>query len=113
MTITELTDLYHTLISKDHHKDKDCHFYINKVWSYGDPPKYQVEHYGYLYDGYESKKFDTYKEAYKELHSVVTKAIAQQCDYIYRSATEEDWRDEYLTDYYNNNKELIDTWRTK
>jgi len=33
-TITNLTNEWYQLISRDHHKDRDCHFYINTVWSY-------------------------------------------------------------------------------
>jgi hypothetical protein len=36
----------------DHHKDKDCHFYIQQHYeSYGIVKvKYRVEHWGYLHD---------------------------------------------------------------
>jgi hypothetical protein len=60
--ITELTKEWYSLIGQDHHKDKDCHFYINTVWSYGQKQKYRVEHYGYLYKDVE-ETFDTYREA--------------------------------------------------
>jgi hypothetical protein len=60
--ITELTKKWYSLIGQDHHKDKDCHFYINTVWSYGQKQKYRVEHYGYLYKDVE-ETFDTYREA--------------------------------------------------
>jgi hypothetical protein len=60
--ITELTEKWYYLIGIDHHKDRDCHFYINTVWSYGQKQKYRVEHYGYLYRDVE-ETFETYKEA--------------------------------------------------
>jgi hypothetical protein len=60
--ITELTEKWYYLIGKDHHKDRDCHFYINTVWSYGQTQKYRVEHYGYLYRDVE-ETFETYNEA--------------------------------------------------
>ena len=34
----EVADLclkYHMVIGNDHHKDRDCHFFISKRWSYG------------------------------------------------------------------------------
>lgn len=56
--VTELATKYYNLIGKDHHKDRDCHFYIEKVagetkWSYGSKTinnleKYRVIHYGYV-----------------------------------------------------------------
>jgi hypothetical protein len=60
--ITELTEKWYFLIGKDHHKDKDCHFYINTVWSYGQKQKYRVEHYGYIFRDIE-EEFNTYNEA--------------------------------------------------
>ncbi|WP_396274986.1 hypothetical protein [Hyphomonas sp.] len=60
--ITELTNEWYSLIGKDHHKDRDCHFYINTVWSYGKKQKYRVEHYGYIFRDVE-EEFDTYNEA--------------------------------------------------
>lgn len=64
--ITELSKEWYILIGRDHHKDRDCHFYINTVWSYGQKQKYRVEHYGYLYRDVE-ETFDTYQEAAKYL----------------------------------------------
>jgi hypothetical protein len=60
--ITELTEQWRQLVVKDHCKDRDFHFYINTVWSYGQKQKYRVEHYGYLYKDVE-ETFDTYREA--------------------------------------------------
>jgi len=60
--ITVLTNEWYSLIGKDHHKDRDCHFYINTVWSYGQKQKYRVEHYGYIFRDIE-EEFDTYNEA--------------------------------------------------
>jgi hypothetical protein len=60
--ITELSKEWYILIGGDHHKDRDCHFYINTVWSYGEKQKYRVEHYGYIFRDIE-EEFDTYNEA--------------------------------------------------
>jgi hypothetical protein len=48
-TLTELTAEYYALIGKDHHKDKDCHFYIEKIYSYCREPYWQFCHYGYCW----------------------------------------------------------------
>lgn len=48
--ITKLVDEWMTLIGSDHHKDRDCHFMIELRWSYGNPPYYEVDHYGYRAD---------------------------------------------------------------
>lgn len=60
--ITELSKEWYILIGGDHHKDRDCHFYINTVWSYGQKQKYRVEHYGYIFRDIE-EEFETYSEA--------------------------------------------------
>ena len=46
--ITRLTKVWYEYVEMDHHKDCDCHFYISKTWSYGNKPKYIVEHFGYI-----------------------------------------------------------------
>ena len=46
-TLTELTAEYYDLIGGEHHKDDDCHFYIEKIYSYGKEPYWQFLHYGY------------------------------------------------------------------
>jgi hypothetical protein len=79
--ITELSKEWYILIGGDHHKDRDCHFYINTVWSYGQKQKYRVEHYGYIFRDVE-EEFDTYNEAalfllkkIKEMIKVVEKDL--------------------------------------
>ena len=46
--VTALTSRWMSLISGDHHKDRDCHFEIARKWSYGDKYSWRVEHNGYL-----------------------------------------------------------------
>ena len=48
-SLTELTAEYYDLIGRDHHKDDDRHFYIKKIYSYGEEPYWQFFHYGYCY----------------------------------------------------------------
>lgn len=76
-TITQLTDEWYQLIGKDHHKDRDCHFYINTVWSYGQDPVYRVEHYGYLVDEIE-QQFSSYDEAVNYLEKKLKEIIKQE-----------------------------------
>ena len=72
--ITELTEKWYSLISQDHHKDRDCHFYINTVWSYGKKQKYRVEHYGYIFRDVE-EVFNTYNEAAQFLLNKIKEMI--------------------------------------
>jgi hypothetical protein len=76
-TITNLTDEWYNLIVKDHHKDRDCHFYINTVWSYGQDPVYRVEHYGYIVDEIE-EDFYSYDEAISFLEKKLKEIIKQE-----------------------------------
>ena len=81
--ITRLTALWYEYVGLDHHKDRDCHWYINKVWSYGDKPYYRIEHYGYVYYFQEAnknynKKFETYAEAEKALVQIIKDAMRQE-----------------------------------
>ena len=102
--IIKLTDTYYTLVNADYHKDRDCHFYINKVWSYGEPAYYRVEHYGYIYDYESDLEFNSYEEAEEELIRVLSGAILEQCKWIVASSQE----DEVIKEFYNKNKQLID-----
>jgi len=77
--ITELSREWYIQIGKDHHKDRDCHFYINTVWSYGQKQKYRVEHYGYIFRDIE-QEFDTYKEAAQFLLNKITEMIKIEKD---------------------------------
>lgn len=72
--ITELSKEWYILIGGDHHKDRDCHFYINTVWSYGQKQKYRVEHFGYIFDDIE-EEFDTYREAAEFLMNKISEMI--------------------------------------
>jgi len=72
--ITELSKEWYILIGGDHHKDHDCHFYINTVWSYGQKQKYRVDHFGYIVEEIE-EEFDTYREAAIFLLNKITEMI--------------------------------------
>lgn len=72
--ITELTGEWRKLVVQDHCKDRDFHFYINTVWSYGQRQKYRVEHFGYIFDDIE-EEFDTYKAAAEFLLNKIRKMI--------------------------------------
>lgn len=71
-----------------YYKDRDFHFYINKVWSYGEKPYWRIEHYGYItrledYCDYEDKKYDSYEKALADLVSVLTSIVADLRDTKY------------------------------
>jgi hypothetical protein len=52
------TGRWYEFVGRDHHKDRDCHWYVTKdeVYSYGEPSKqsgYSVRHRGYIADDQE------------------------------------------------------------
>jgi hypothetical protein len=76
--ITELTDEWYHLIGKDHHKDRDCHWYIETKWSYGYAPIYTVTHQGYILHDLEDIECSSYEEALKTLKNVLIEKIQEE-----------------------------------
>jgi hypothetical protein len=80
--VTELTSQWMNLIGGGEcHKDRDCHFTIERRWSYGAPPIWSVEHYGYWITTPISEKCATYKDALRFLISTLEAeyADAKKC----------------------------------
>jgi hypothetical protein len=48
--VINLTGKWMKYVSLDHHKDRDCHWYITKTYSYGEEPYYEAHHSGYILD---------------------------------------------------------------
>jgi len=86
--ITKLTDEWYFLIGKDHHKDRDCHWYIEVKWSYGYSPKYTVQHWGYLASDIE-QEFNTYEEALTGLKGILEREIHEYKSY--KQQDDESW----------------------
>jgi hypothetical protein len=75
--ITKLTNVWRSLGGKGHCKDRDFHWYIETKWSYGYPPKYSVQHWGYiLHDIVE--EFDSYDEALVGLKNILIEKIEEE-----------------------------------
>ena len=75
--ITKLTDEWGSLTAKDHCKDRDFHWYVETKWSYGQPPTYSVQHWGYIL-GDIVEEFDSYDEALLKLKEILTEKIAEE-----------------------------------
>ena len=75
--ITKLSDEWYHLIGKDHHKDRDCHWYIETKWSYGQPPKCNVQHWGYIL-GDIVEEFASYGEALIGLKNILIEKIEEE-----------------------------------
>ena len=88
--ITKLTNEWYTLIGPDHLKDKDCHWYIETIWSYGHSPKYTIWHHGYILDKIE-EECDSYDEALLKLKETLTYEIEQYIIYNRNDDDETGW----------------------
>jgi hypothetical protein len=75
--ITALAAEYYALVRRDHHKDRDCHWYIETRWSYDQPPKYIARHYGYVTEELDAEH-GSYREALVALRAYLREAIAAQ-----------------------------------
>lgn len=82
--ITKLTEEWYKLIGSDHHKDRDCHWYIETKWSYGSSPVYIIHHYGYILDEI-NETWSEYKLALNRLKEILEKEIEE-----YRAYQRED-----------------------
>lgn len=93
---THLVGVYYSML--DYHKDKDCHWYIQKKWSYGDEPQYQVVHHGYV-SANVFETFDTYPEALDFAVSAVEERVAEQIAHAQRILNDDSgwWGDEDVT----------------
>ena len=97
--IVYLSKLWYRYVCLDHHKDRDCHFYVQKIWSYGDAPYYQAHHYGYVSDNFEGTKCDTLDEAQEELRDFLYLAIHKEYEWLTRvmkkiDSGDDDWSEE-------------------
>ena len=75
--ITSLTDEWYRLIGPTHHKDKCCHWYIEAKWSYGQPPTYSVQHWGYIL-GDIVKGCESYDQALLKLKEILIEKIKEE-----------------------------------
>lgn len=86
--LVRLTEIWHRFVSQDHHKDRDCHWYIEKYYSYGEEPYYQARHYGYVADDFEGTKCKTIEEAEEELLNAIKFEIHKAKKWITRNLEE-------------------------
>lgn len=75
LDIQELTRRWYNYVTLDHHKDRDCHFYVEKRWSYGREPVYVASHSGYRADYWNSQEYPTAAEAEEALRKWLTHTI--------------------------------------
>jgi len=80
--IVELSQKWYEFVGKDHHKDNDCHWYIDTDFAYGEEPIFTACHYGYIADELKSASRATYEEAEDDLLKLLKKAIEKELRWI-------------------------------
>lgn len=75
--ILRLTKFWYEYVNGDHHKDRDCHFYITIDWAYGEKPRYLVEHHAYISDDI-NVLCNSYEEAEQELLDSIRDIIKKE-----------------------------------
>lgn len=79
--IKEALRLWYDLIGNDHHKDRDCHFYIEKNYSTYNESTWTVYHNGYILKDF-NKSFDSFGLAVKGLLEFLLENIAEEISFI-------------------------------
>jgi hypothetical protein len=75
--ITKLTKEWYYLIGPEHHKDRDCHWFIHTNWSYGEKPTFTIRHNGYILDEIVIP-CESYQEALERLQKLLVASIEKE-----------------------------------
>lgn len=86
--IVRLSNIWMRFVGTDHHKDRDCHWYITKYYSYGEAPYYMAYHRGYIADDFEGSKCTTLEEAEEELLDAINFRIYDAKKWVTRNLEE-------------------------
>lgn len=105
--VTKLLDIWYACLVVDHHKDRDCHFYIeNRLSAYG-KERWVVYHDGYLcrweYDE------DSYEKCLARLSNELKDMIEQECNSYIEQEGNTSWQtysDSQIKTMKNNLNEL-------
>ncbi len=83
----------------DHHKDRDCHFFIQRNYSTHAPGVWTIIHNGYLSNAVD-EQLDSFEQAEKRLFDLLVHKIKEQCssymsisddEYIYAPVEKKHW----------------------
>jgi hypothetical protein len=92
--IIRLVSLWYEVICPLHHKDRDCHFHIERTWSYTPTgqysPKWSFSHRGYLRESPDNQ-YDTIQEAMDSLRDYLVEAIVDQSESDEDCSRDNEW----------------------
>jgi len=77
-----LTDKWYKYVGMDHHKDRDCHWYVTKTYSYGQEPYWEASHQGYRSETWYSHKCGTEELAETLLRDRLKKLVEEALDHL-------------------------------
>lgn len=100
--IIKLNELWYDLIGQEHHKDRDCHFYLTQRFSYGNQVSYIVEHNGYINSDYgylNQTTWDTLEKAQEELIRLIYEMVNEETNWFIED--DEVYPDKDKTYYHN------------
>jgi len=69
--------LWYDIIGQGHHKDRDCHFYIEREYSTYRPGGWRAYHNGYILKDY-NEEFPTFEQALQGLLTFLLEKIAEE-----------------------------------
>lgn len=79
--VTNLSSKWMSTIGGEYHKDRDCHWYITRQWSYGEAPVWTAYHHGYL-EAFPERKCASYREALTTLISWLEASIDNTSSWV-------------------------------
>ena len=94
LKIVKMTNLWYEYVSMDHHKDCDCHWYIQQDFAYGCKPTWSVYHFGYLYESKEVLA-ESYLDALKKILVLIKKAFSKELSWALGISKDYSKWDEY------------------
>lgn len=78
--ILRLSQAWYKYVGYDHHKDRDCHWYIEADFAYGGKPEFYVYHNGYIHDYIRKGPFKDWTTANEKLLKLIKYVIlSEQC----------------------------------
>jgi hypothetical protein len=85
--IERLLKLWYELIGGDHHKDRDCWFFIEREYCTYQEPSWNLRHNGYILSDY-TQSFDTFEKAQQGLIELLMESCAKEIDSIRKNPDE-------------------------
>lgn len=89
--ILKYTQFWYEYVNTDHHKDRDCHFSIEKTWSYGKEPTYSFYHNGYIGSRSTSPKREKYEHALRDMQVWFEREIESAKEWVRHVEEDDHW----------------------